>query len=191
MSSTICSGKIYKRHSSAPSHKFRIPNWQNNMLSTWLHLIHLSETGKSVLFSRRKPQIRIPACQRLRQHSAYVPVPAPACHSPDSSCVAPACQRLAQDTASILAYVAMAGRCLCLLAMAGRCQRHGRRTTAMPAPACQRLARRATGMPSHMAMAGRHTAMAGRSKHVLFSRRKPQTNSNDKNINDQNIKIQG
>ncbi len=74
--------------------------------------------NKSVLFSRRKPQIRIPACQRLRQHSAYVPAPA--------------------------------------------CQRHGRRTSAMPA---------------HTAMAGRSLAMAGRSKFVLFSRRKPQTNS--------------
>ncbi len=45
--------------SSTPSHKFCVPNWQNEMSSKWLHLIHLSETGNSVLFSRRQPQIRI------------------------------------------------------------------------------------------------------------------------------------
>jgi len=88
---------------SAPSHKFRIPNWQNEMLSTWLHLIHLSETGKSVLSSSRQAQIRIPACQRLRQHSAYVP--------------APACHRHVWHASYMLASLAMAGRSL---AMAGR-----------------------------------------------------------------------
>jgi len=32
---------------SGPSHKFCIPNWQNEMPSKCLHLIHLSETEKS------------------------------------------------------------------------------------------------------------------------------------------------
>ena len=44
---------------SAPSHKFSIPNWQNEMRSKWLHLIHLSETGNS--------EIRISKYETLAQ----------------------------------------------------------------------------------------------------------------------------
>ena len=45
---------------------------------------------------RKPPLFVIPACQRLRQHSAYVP--------------APACRRQVRWAGQMLAYLAMAGR---------------------------------------------------------------------------------
>jgi hypothetical protein len=87
--------------------------WQDEMFHKFIRFTHLSRTGKS--------EIRIPACQRLRQHSAYVPT-----------------------------------------------------------PACLRQVHRAGQMLAFLAMAGRSLSMAGRSKH--------ETNSNDRNINNQNGK---
>ena len=44
---------------SVPSHKFSIPNWQDEIRSKWLYLTHLSETGNS--------EIRISKYETLAQ----------------------------------------------------------------------------------------------------------------------------
>ena len=45
---------------SAKSHKFYIPNWQDGVSSKWLHLIHLLETGKFEILISKLKMVRQP-----------------------------------------------------------------------------------------------------------------------------------